>query len=397
MNQQDATAEAPLLLRAEEAAKLLSLGRTTVFAMLATGELPAVRVGRAVRVRRADLDKWIEERAAQGRPSAPKRDAPRRHRGTAPRAGRRAAGLPGRPGPAAPAGGPAAAAGGGAGRGPGGSVSLPAPVDGDADPAAEVGRDLRRALARFMDHAVRAWRAKLADVEKKQAGYVPPGERDELAGLRELTRYAVDAFERIGRDGAGRIEHLAPDELGWHDLSAEWARDEAAGGALWERVRRAAREELAVGTTGAEVVEGYHARPFERAAYLAVRDALADGLRPGNGAERLLVDGMAEAWTMRLLWLDKHAKTESLDAARVGRDIRERGEWQPPRLGEAEAVDRAAQMADRFERQFLRLLRAYRDQRRLLGPVIVTGGGQLNLGQNQVNLAEGLAGDGEGG
>jgi len=55
--------EMPLLLRAEEAAKLLSLGRSTVFQLLATGELPAVRVGRAVRVRRSDLERWIERRA----------------------------------------------------------------------------------------------------------------------------------------------------------------------------------------------------------------------------------------------------------------------------------------------------------------------------------------------
>ena len=55
--------EQPLLLRAEEAARLTSLGRSTIFKMLACGELPAVRVGRAVRVRRADLEKWIDGRA----------------------------------------------------------------------------------------------------------------------------------------------------------------------------------------------------------------------------------------------------------------------------------------------------------------------------------------------
>ena len=57
--------ERPLLLRAEEAAKLLSLGRSTVFQLLASGELPAVRVGRAVRVRRADVERWIEERVGK--------------------------------------------------------------------------------------------------------------------------------------------------------------------------------------------------------------------------------------------------------------------------------------------------------------------------------------------
>lgn len=57
------TAELPLLLKAEEAARLLNLGRSTLFAMLASGELRAVRRGRAVRVERAELDRWIRDQA----------------------------------------------------------------------------------------------------------------------------------------------------------------------------------------------------------------------------------------------------------------------------------------------------------------------------------------------
>lgn len=54
--------ESPLLLRAEEAARLLGLGRSTVFALLATGELPSVRVGRSVRVSRTALQHFIGAR-----------------------------------------------------------------------------------------------------------------------------------------------------------------------------------------------------------------------------------------------------------------------------------------------------------------------------------------------
>ncbi len=57
--------EAPLLLRAEEAAHLLNVGRSTVFEMLADGTLPAVRFGRSVRVRRHDIDALIEERVGR--------------------------------------------------------------------------------------------------------------------------------------------------------------------------------------------------------------------------------------------------------------------------------------------------------------------------------------------
>jgi len=61
--------DGPLLLRAEEAARLLGLGRSKVFQMMATGELPGVvRIGRAVRVSREALEAWVREGAGSGVP-----------------------------------------------------------------------------------------------------------------------------------------------------------------------------------------------------------------------------------------------------------------------------------------------------------------------------------------
>ncbi len=54
--------DGPLLLRAEEAAHLLGVSRATVYNLLASGELPGVKIGRAVRVSRATLLRWIAER-----------------------------------------------------------------------------------------------------------------------------------------------------------------------------------------------------------------------------------------------------------------------------------------------------------------------------------------------
>ncbi len=55
-----------LLLRAEECARITSLGRSTIFNLIASGELPAVRVGRAVRVPRIGLEEWIRQRTTRG-------------------------------------------------------------------------------------------------------------------------------------------------------------------------------------------------------------------------------------------------------------------------------------------------------------------------------------------
>ena len=51
-----------LLLKPLEVAELLGLSRSKVFEMLAAEDLPVVRIGRAVRVPRGDLEEWIRER-----------------------------------------------------------------------------------------------------------------------------------------------------------------------------------------------------------------------------------------------------------------------------------------------------------------------------------------------
>ena len=65
MTNTEETIDHPILLRAEAAAKLLSLGRSTVFATIASGELPVVRVGRAVRVPRSAVEGWVRDRTEE--------------------------------------------------------------------------------------------------------------------------------------------------------------------------------------------------------------------------------------------------------------------------------------------------------------------------------------------
>jgi excisionase family DNA binding protein len=50
-----------LLLRVPEVAKALGLSRTKVYELIAAGELPVIRLGRAVRVSVTALQKWVEE------------------------------------------------------------------------------------------------------------------------------------------------------------------------------------------------------------------------------------------------------------------------------------------------------------------------------------------------
>jgi excisionase family DNA binding protein len=52
----------PLLLRIPEAAAMLRLSRAKVYQLIDAEGLPVVRFGRAVRVPRASLQLWIEQR-----------------------------------------------------------------------------------------------------------------------------------------------------------------------------------------------------------------------------------------------------------------------------------------------------------------------------------------------
>jgi excisionase family DNA binding protein len=59
-----------LLLRVPEAAERLGIGRTKMYEMIASGELPAIHIGRAVRISASALQKWVEEREQQSDVSA---------------------------------------------------------------------------------------------------------------------------------------------------------------------------------------------------------------------------------------------------------------------------------------------------------------------------------------
>ena len=66
----------PILLKAEQAAKLLNLSRSKFYELMTAGEVPGVvRIGRSVRISRAALVAWVRERSGEGETSAADRSA----------------------------------------------------------------------------------------------------------------------------------------------------------------------------------------------------------------------------------------------------------------------------------------------------------------------------------
>lgn len=56
----DVLAEEPLLLTAEEAARTLSVSRTTVYTLIKDGALRPVHIGRSCRLSRAELQRYVD-------------------------------------------------------------------------------------------------------------------------------------------------------------------------------------------------------------------------------------------------------------------------------------------------------------------------------------------------
>jgi excisionase family DNA binding protein len=57
-----------LMVTPTEAARLLSIGRTKIYQLIATGVLPSVHIGRSVRVPVDALRKWIARNSTRDRP-----------------------------------------------------------------------------------------------------------------------------------------------------------------------------------------------------------------------------------------------------------------------------------------------------------------------------------------
>ena len=52
----------PRLLNAQDVAGALNMGISTVYLLVERGELPSIRIGRSVRIRPEDLEKFIESK-----------------------------------------------------------------------------------------------------------------------------------------------------------------------------------------------------------------------------------------------------------------------------------------------------------------------------------------------
>jgi hypothetical protein len=199
------------------------------------------------------------------------------------------------------------------------------------------------------------------------------------------------ALEKMREDNPAYLEQILthpPDRLTWLDLDHVHARFPEKGLQLWEQVKEAAREELRSGhrMASAGTLQSNYCWP--RARFIALRDELLAGWKPGNAVERQLVETLALTQTAYLHWHETLTTWTGLqcDEEKLGRN--DDGTWRPPRVKQAEAIEQAAAMVERFHRLMMRTIRTLRDLRRYGPKVVVQNAGQVNVGEQQVNVSE---------
>ena len=176
-----------------------------------------------------------------------------------------------------------------------------------------------------------------------------------------------------------------PSQFTWLDFHTLNQTDPELGLQRWSEVKEAAKQEFQSGHRAAAANEGtLSASTWQRAQFLAVRDGLAADWNPQNGIEWSLIDMMAQSYSTQLFWQERLMCYSCLESN--NKQIKENNGFLLPRVTDAQALDQAAQMVDRFNRVYMRSLRALRDLRRHAPTLIMHHVEQVNVAENQVNV-----------
>jgi hypothetical protein len=176
-------------------------------------------------------------------------------------------------------------------------------------------------------------------------------------------------------------------QLNWHQLVHLTEQDPQAAYERWSEIMHQARQELDSGQRAAAAVQIFDT-PWEHAQFLAIRQSLAAEWQPTRGPEDRLIDIMAHAFEGWLVWMQRSTVRANLQAHVETRSVGEIGKWQTPTVSDVVALEQSMAMAERFNRIFLRTLRALRDLRRYAPSVTIQSAGQVNIGAQQVNAAK---------
>lgn len=219
--------------------------------------------------------------------------------------------------------------------------------------------------------------------------------------------YRRDLTDEEGLELFEKMMRCPTEQIGfWHlmelnDYSPAMAQN------LWEMIKRDAAREFESGHRAAQAFEpaDYFTDAWNRASYLGLRESLCEEWQPKGGIELTMIDAIAQAWLQLQFWTSESVKRAKTEPRRENHQFYEwkqwnkraspkqwiDGHWDVPMVSEMEAIEHAAQMADRWQRMYFRAIRNLRDWRRYTPQVTINNPQQVNIagdGGQQINVAK---------
>ncbi len=236
--------------------------------------------------------------------------------------------------------------------------------------------------------------------------------RSEMGGSLSLEEARANAYHACkDEEEAKRLFDMMMsyplDNLDFVDLYEMWPVAPRLAESIWEMLKEEAGDKFESGHLATEAMAPVHymRTAWNVASYLGLRESFIAEWQPRGGIELSLIDMLAEAFLLYQYWvkqsvLRSETKTREVhpeyERWQKSMNPRERdasgfldGYWFKPFVSEQEAVEQAAQMADRWNRIFMRTLRNMRDLRRYSVPVTINNPQQVNIaadGGQQVNV-----------
>ena len=175
---------------------------------------------------------------------------------------------------------------------------------------------------------------------------------------------------------------------------------------LWERVKSEGQTEFESGHLAANTMFPVHwmKNAWNIAKYLGLRESFIAEWQPRGGLELSLIDMLAQTFFQWQYWLEETVKRSQTRPREEHHEYREwkhrkqeahknsweSGYWFPTYVSEQQDIEHAVQMADRFNRIYMRTLRQLRDLRRY-SPVTINNPNQVNIaseGGQQINVSK---------
>lgn len=235
--------------------------------------------------------------------------------------------------------------------------------------------------------------------------------RSPTGGSLSIEEARAKAFRACADDEEAKqlldtLMRLPKESLNFVDLMKLQVQAPRVGERFWERTKIEAEDEFLSGHLAANICfpVGYMKELWNIARFLGVRESFIREWDPQGGIEISLIDMLTQAYFQWQYWLEQTVKrSETRERlphheyeqwmARQGREARangyDDGYWTRPTISEAQALEQAVQMADRWNRIYMRTLRQLRDLRRY-SPVTINNASQVNIAADsgqQVNVS----------